>query len=184
MADDRKQSAGNHEINLICRRADAGLGSKLPQVDTEHSLGDVTEEDQKAADGAKDAVGVGRPVALWLPILTRIGLIQDLADDKAARNGACEIGQNQEEDTGHHKRSPSFLPRRISRMGVPSKPKVSRSRFSKKRRYEKVHELGLIDEQDKGRRLDRSLGHVIDFQQSSAFSRRRIGKLGIFDEFV
>ena len=45
-------------------------------------------------------------------------------------------------------------------------------------------ELGLIDEENEGRRLDRSLGHIIDFQQSPAFSRRRIGKLSIFDEFI
>ena len=143
MTDDGKQPAGNHEINLISRSADAGLGSKLPQVDTEHAFRDVAEEDQKAADSAEDPVGIGRS-RIMAAVLTRIRMIQDLADDKAARNGACEISQNQEEDTGHHKRSPSFLPRRISRMGVPSKPKVSRSRFSKKRRYEKCMSWGSL----------------------------------------
>ena len=47
-----------------------------------------------------------------------------------------------------------------------------------------MHELRFVDEEDERRRLDRSLGHVIDFEQLAALGRRRIGQLGIFDEFV
>ena len=136
-------AAGDRELELIGRGSDAGLGGKLPQVDTEHPLSDVTDENQQAADGTEDTVGIGRP-RIMTAVLAGIGMVQDLADDQAAGDRAYQIGQDQAEDTGHHKRSPSFLPRKMSRMGVPSKPKVSRSRFSKKRRYEKCMSWGSL----------------------------------------
>ena len=183
MTDDGQEAAGDHEIDLIGRGSDAGLGGKLPQVDTEHPLSDVTDENQQAADGTEDTVGIGRP-RIMTAVLAGIGMVQDLADDQAAGDRAYQIGQDQAEDTGHHKRSPSFLPRKMSRMGVPSKPKVFAQSVFQEAQIRKMHELGLIDEENKRRRLDRSLGHVVDFQQPSAFGRRRIGELGIFDEFV
>lgn len=47
-----------------------------------------------------------------------------------------------------------------------------------------MHELRFIDEEDERRRLDRSLGHVVNLEQLAALGRRRIGQLSIFDEFV
>ena len=143
MADDGQQAAGDHEVDLRVRTAQARLAGDLAEVDAEHPLGDIANEDQQAADGAEDAVGVGRP-RVMAAVVPDIRMIQGLADDQTAWEGPGDIGQYQAEDSEHHKLSPSFFPRRMSRIGVPSKPKVSRRRFSRKRRYEKCMSCGSL----------------------------------------
>ena len=63
--------------------------------------------------------------------------------------------------------------RNTSRIGVPSKPYASRSRFSRYRRYEKWIERGVGREEHERRRRDAGLGRVPDLRAAAADHRRR-----------
>lgn len=90
MADESHAAAKHHEVDTLVFRHGHRRGGDLSQIHAEHALGDVQDEDGQAAGSAEDAVRIRR-ACIMAAVFPRVCMVNSLADNQAAREGACNI---------------------------------------------------------------------------------------------